>query len=1038
MLNAIIRFSLRFRGVIYALAVLLAAYGVFTLTRAKLDVFPEFAPPMAIIQTEAPGLSSEQVETLVTQPIENALSGTAGLQTQRSKSLQGLSVVTMVFDDRADVFQTRQMVSERLSSMGSTLPASVHIPKMLPLTTATSTVLMIGLTSRTRSPMELHDAAEWTIKRQLLAVPGVADAIVFGGEARQLQVQVDPGRLLRYGMSLQDVITATQSATGIRGAGFVENANQRITLHTEGQSTTPEALANVILRWSGGVGVRLGDVATVAFGGAPAVGAASIMGTPGVIMVIESQYGANTLAVTQDLEQALVALRPVLAKQQIDLQADVFRPANFIVEATRHLRTALLVGGVLVIAILFLFLMNLRTALISAVAIPMSLLTAVIVLHVLGVTLNTMTLGGLAIALGEVVDDAIIDVENIYRRLRENRARPHPLSSFRVVLRASMEVRSAVVYATFIVILIFLPVLSLTGVAGKLFAPLGVAYILAVLASLAVALTLTPAMALAMLARGPLPADEPRTIGRLRTRYLALLSKVEQHTRAVMWGVVFLCVGAMAFLPFFHGNFIPELREGHYIAHIGLAPGTSLVETMRVGTAVSHALMRLPGVRLVAQTAGRANEIVDPAGVQLSELDVALLPMGAAGQQAVLGKIRETLATFPGVSASVNTFLVERIDETISGTTAPVVVNVYGEDLDVLDRKAQEIAGVMGTIRGVAGVRVESPPGIPELSIRLKPERLSRLGFRPVEVLDAIQSAYQGANVAQAFEGNRAYEITVMLAPAARRDVSQVKELMLRSPDGQAVALKELADISQVSGRYQIAHRSGQRMQTVSVNLGARAVSDFVREAEARVDREIVMPKGTHAVFSGESEARGRSQQDLLLHGAMAIIAITVLLFLALKSRRGVALVMANLPFALVGGVASVALTGGDLSLGAMVGFVTLIGISLRNSIMLISHYDHLVHVDRLPWDMATAMRGASERLVPILMTALVTSLALLPLAISSGAPGNEIEGPMAIVILGGLVTSTLLNLLVLPALALRYGRLDREPIQENSKALPT
>ena len=467
MLNAIIRFSLRFRGIIYSLAVLLAAYGVFTLTRAKLDVFPEFAPPMAIVQTEAPGLSSEQVETLVTQPIENVLSGTAGLQTQRSKSLQGLSVVTMIFDDHADVFQVRQVVSERLSAMGATLPASARIPKLLPLTTATSTVLMIGLTSRTRSSMELHDAAEWTIKRQLLAVPGVADAIVFGGAARQLQVQVDPGRLLRYGLSLQDVIAATQGATGVRGAGFIENANQRITLHTEGQSTTPEALAKVVLRWSNGVGVRLGDVATVAYGSAPAVGAASIMGTPGVIMVIESQYGANTLAVTKGLEQALSALKPVLAKQDIDLQSDVFRPANFIVEATRHLRTALLVGGVLVIAVLFLFLLNVRTAVISAVAIPLSLLTAVIVLHVFGVTLNTMTLGGLAIALGEVVDDAIIDVENIYRRLRENRALSQPLPATPVKESTGKKIRMTINVAYTTALRTSIDARSTTRKAGK-------------------------------------------------------------------------------------------------------------------------------------------------------------------------------------------------------------------------------------------------------------------------------------------------------------------------------------------------------------------------------------------------------------------------------------------------------------------------------------------------------------------------------------------------------------------------------------------
>ena len=1029
MLNAIIRFSLRFRGVIFALAILTGAYGLYTMTHAKLDVFPEFAPPTTIIQTEAPGLSSEQVETLVTQPIENALSGTVGVQSLRSKSLQGLSIVTMVFDDHADVFQVRQLVSERLNALGAVLPAGVQPPKLLPLTTATSVVLMIGLTSTTRSLMELHDAAEWTIKRQLLAVPGVADAIVFGGETRQLQVQVDPAKLIRYGMSIQDVMAATRMATGVRGAGFIENANQRITIQTEGQSTTPDALAKAVLRWSDGVGIRLGDVATVAYGGAPSVGAASIMGTPGVIMVIESQYGANTLAVTNGLEQALSALKPALARQGIALQPDVFRPANFIVEATRHLRTALLVGGLLVVAVLFLFLLNVRTAVISAVAIPLSLLTAVIVLHAFGVTLNTMTLGGLAIALGEVVDDAIIDVENIYRRLRENQNLPQPLPAFRVVLRASIEVRSAVVFATFIVILIFLPVLSLSGVAGKLFAPLGIAYILAVLASLAVALTLTPAMALALLAKRHLSADDPRLVQRLKTRYLALLSKVEQHARAVMAVVAILCIAALALVPFFRGNFIPEMREGHYIVHVGLAPGTSLVETMRIGTQISRALMQLPGVRLVAQTAGRADEVVDPVGVQLSEFNVDLQPMNAAGQDAALRRIRATLVTFPGVTASVNTFLVERIDETISGVAAPVVVNVFGDDLDIVDRKAQEIARLIGTMRGAASVRVESPPGIPELAIRLKPDRLSRWGFKPVEVLDAIQNAYQGATVAQAFEGNRTYDVTVNLAPAARRNISQIESLMLRSPDGPAIPLRELADISQVNGRYQIAHNGGQRMQTVSVNLGARAVSDFVREAQSRVEREIVLPKGTYAVFSGESEARSQSQRDLLAHGAMAMVGIALLLFLGLKSRRGVALVMANLPFALVGGVLSVALTGADLSLGAMVGFVTLIGISLRNSIMLISHYEHLVHVEGLPWELATAVRGASERLVPILMTALVTALALLPLAVTSGAPGNEIEGPMAIVILGGLVTSTLLNLLVLPTLALRYGRFDRNTV---------
>jgi Cu/Ag efflux pump CusA len=550
-----------------------------------------------------------------------------------------------------------------------------------------------------------------------------------------------------------------------------------------------------------------------------------------------------------------------------------------------------------------------------------------------------------------------------------------------------------------------------------------------------VALTLTPAMALALLVRGPLPEHEPRMIAHLKAHYVALLLKVEQRVKTVIIVVTLTCVAALVAVPFMSGNFIPELREGHYIVHMGLAPGTSLAESMRIGTQVSHALMRVPGVRLVAQRAGRANEVVDPVGVQLSEFEVDLKPMSASGQSWALYRIKQALARFPGLTTSVNTFLVERIDETISGVTAPVVVNVFGDNLDVIDRKAQEIAHVLGSIRGVASVRVESPPGIPELDVRLKLNHLNRWGFRPVEVLDAIQSAYQGATVSQIYQGSRTYDVVAVLSPRERATLDGVGALMLRNPDGLAVPLRDLASIQEVSGRYQITHNGGRRMQTVSVNLGSRPVSDFVREAQARVNHEISMPPGTYAVFAGESEARAQSQHDLLVYGVMSLIGIALLLFLALRSSRGVLLVMVNLPFALVGGVLSVMLSGANLTLGSMVGFVTLFGISLRNSIMLISHYEHLVYVDELPWNADTAVRGALERLVPILMTALVTALALLPLAVTSGAAGNEIEGPMAIVILGGLITSTTLNLIVLPTLALRYGRFERDAFAEPGPA---
>lgn len=1032
MLTAIVRFAIRWRGVVISLACLLAGYGIFTLYQSRLDVFPEFAPPQAIIQTEAPGLSSEQVETLVTQPIENALGGTVGLNTLRSKSLQGLSMVTLTFRGGIDIYRARQLAAERLGTVAGNLPRGVKPPALLPLTSSTSVAMVIGLTSDVRTAMELHDLAEWTLRPRLLGLPGVADVVVFGGDVPQFQIQVDPQKLVRYGLSLQDVLNAAQRATGVRGAGFLENANQRIVINTAGQIQTTAQLAQVLVKYNNGIGIHLGDIARVVMAPAPAVGAASIGDKPGVMLIIESQYRADTLSVTDSVEQALAGLKPVLADNQVVLHPDIFRPANFILTAIGHLRTALLLGGVLVVAVLFLFLLDVRTAFISATAIPLSLLTAVITLHYFGVSLNTMTLGGLAIALGEVVDDAIIDVENILRRLRENQALKNPLSAARVVLKASIEVRSAVVFATFIVALVFLPVLTLSGVAGKLFAPMGIAYILAILASLVVALTVTPALAYVLLTNKPLQAEEPRLTQGLKTRYGRLLLRVEHRSTLIISIIAVLCIAALATLPFLNGSFIPEMREGHYIVHMAAAPGTSLVESMRIGRKITQALGNIPGVRLVAQRAGRAAEVVDPVDVNTSEFEIDLNTLSGKEQARVLADIQRTLAHFPGLATSANTFLTERIDETISGFTAPVIVNIFGNNLDVLDAKAQEIARILNTIPGAVGVSVLAPPGTPQLDIRLRQDQLTRFGFEPVDVLDTIQAAYKGVNVAQIYAGNQVHDVAVSLSPASRQSPAQVGLLSMRNPQGVIVPLKQLADIYQSSGRFQIQHTGGQRLQTVTSGVRGRAISAFVAEAQARIKRDVIFPNGTYAVFAGEAQAAAKSQHDLLVNAAMAGVGIVLLLFMALRSTRALLLVLVNLPFALVGGVVMVLITGGDLSLGSLIGFVTLFGITLRNSIMLISHFQHLVTHEGMVWGLQAAKRGASERLIPIIMTALVTGLGLLPLALYSGAPGNEIEGPMAVVILGGLMTSTLLNLLVLPTLALRFGRFEKTDASVN------
>ncbi|MDE2605294.1 MAG: efflux RND transporter permease subunit [Burkholderiales bacterium] len=1022
MLSAIVRAAIRSRGIVLALACVLLAYGAHTLGSARTDVFPEFAPPLAIVQAAAPGLSAEQVEVLVTQPIENALGGLQGIATLRSKSLPGLAMVTLTFDPAMTVQAARQQVSDRLGTVVGQLPAGTGPATLLPLTSSTSVVMVAALTSAQRSPADLHDLAQWTLRPQLQGLPGVADVVVFGGESRQLQVQLDAAKLAAADLTAADVVAAARRSTGLEGAGFIEGANQRLAIRTEGQARTPQDVAQTPVTVRNGIPLRIGDVASVAWAPGPPVGAASLDARPAVLLVIESQYGADPLAVTATLDRAFSSLAPLLDSEQVQLDTSVFRPARFIVTALAHLRTALLAGGALVVVVLFLFLMNLRTAAISACAIPLSLVAAAVVLQWLGVSLNTMTLGGLAIALGEVVDDAIIDVENIFRRLRENRARPDPLPAATVVWQASLEVRGSVVYATFIVVLAFLPVLLLPGVAGQLFAPLAKAYMLAVLASLAVALTVTPALSALLLPQAGGHAAEPRFVQALKTGYGRWLGALERHTGATIAAVALLCAAALACLPFFGGSFIPDLKEGHFLVHTALAPGTSLAETMRIGDRVSLALRAIPGVRLVAQRAGRAQEVVDPVDVNVSEFEVDLQPMGGRAQARTLDRIRQALGRFPGMTTSVNTFLAERIDETISGTTAPMAIEVHGKDLDLIDAKAREVMRVLQQVPGAVGVRMQAPPGTPQLVVRLRPPLLEAAGLRAADVLDTVQTAFQGTQVAQVVDGNRVRDVVVRLRPQDRRTPAQLAQLRLPTLFGHAVTLGSVADIRETAGRSQIAHSMGQRVQTVTSGVRGRSIAEFSADVRRKIRAQVPLPRGMYFVFGGEARERSQAQGQLLADALLSLAGIVLLLSLALRRRRALLLVLANLPFALVGGVVAVLLTGATLSLGSLVGFVTLFGITLRNAIMLVSHYEHLVRVEGLRWGPEAALRGARERLVPILMTASVTALALLPLALRSSQPGNEVEGPMAIVILGGLVTSTLLNLLVLPALSLRFG----------------
>ncbi len=1034
-LSAIVRFAVRLRGVMIAVAVLATAYGVLALSRARLDVFPEFAPPQAVVQTEVPGFASDQVETLITQPLENALSGANGLASMRSKSIQGLSVITLTFDPQSELPRVRQLVSERLQQAASELPTAAHAPVLLPLSSSAGTALIVGVTSTRLSAMQLRTLADWTLKPQLLSVPGVSDVNVNGGELRQLQIQINPPALARYGLSLQDVVAAARRATGFAGAGFVENANQRIVLAPVGLPTTPADIAAVVLKDHDGAVLHLSDVATVSNAAAPATGSALIMGTPGVTLVVDEQYGADTVRVTQALEARLKALAPALTAQQVALYPALFRPANFIGAAVSHLRDALLIGAALVLLVLFLFLRNARAALISAVAIPLSLLAAVVVLERFGLGLNTMTLGGLAIAIGEVVDDAIVDVENIVRRLRLNRLAPTPESAATVVLAASLEIRGAVVYATFVVALVFVPMLTLSGVAGSLFAPLGLAYIAAIMASLVVALTVTPALALTLLSRSE-EAPEPALQRRIKQHYAHALVRAERYPRGLPIAVAIVCVAALLALPFLQGSFLPQLREGHYIVHMRLAPGASVQASQDLGAHVSQALLHIPGVRSVAQRTGRSARDVDPSPVFDNEFEVDLTPLSGSAQQRVLSQIQQSLTPFAGASFAVNTFLTERIQETLSGFTAPIVVKIYGNQLDQIDRLANQAATVLSAQPGAASVQVQASQSEPQLSIRLREDALARVGIAPADVLDDVHTAYAGMPVGQVLDGNRMFDVDVILPPALRQDPAAVGALQISAPDGRQWPLSSVADLSMSHGRTMVLHEDGQRVQVVTVNLRGINAGAFTRSAKRALAQDIQWPAGIYPVFAGDAAAQSAATRQLLAHGALALAGVVVLLYLALRRMRTVALVLVNLPFALVGGVAVALLMGGTLSLGGLVGFVTLFGISVRNSIMLVSHYRHLVEVEGEPWNMQTVQRGASERLIPILMTALVTALGLLPLALTAGAPGNEIEGSMAAVILGGLLTSTALNLLVLPVLAgrwLRFQPIDAHVLPEHS-----
>ncbi|HEV2620566.1 MAG TPA: efflux RND transporter permease subunit [Frateuria sp.] len=1020
MLAAIIRSALRASGWVVLLAVLVLALGVQRVFDAKYDVFPEFVPAQATVQVEAPGFTALQVEQRVTQTIENAVNGTTDVDVVRSQSIQGLAVIDVVFKDGSDPFRDRQLLAERVTEAAANLPAGVHAPSLSPMTSSTMDLLKFGLISDKLDPLTLRGLADWTIKPRLLAVPGVADAIVFGGGVREWDVRVHPDRLAAYGLTLEDVRLAATAATGVRGAGYVDTPSQRVVLEADGGLTDPAQLGRTVLTRHAGRNITLADVASVSVAAAPAFGDARIDARPGILVAMTSQYGSNTLEVTRAVEKALDDLKPMLAAQGVTLVPALHRPATFVEVALANMRNALAFGAVLVLVVLVLFLKDWRTALISFVSIPLSLALAVLSLRYLGWTINTMTLGGLAVALGVVVDDAIIDVENIDRRLRvAGRDAPR----IETILAASVEVRRPVVLATVVVGFVFVPILLLPGLQGSFFAPLAGAFLLATFASLLVALTVTPALCLLLLRPGR-RHREPRWLKRMKLAQYRLLERTMPHGRGLLVAVLLIGVLAVAALPFFGASLMPEFREGHFVLQVTGPSGASLEEMDRIGEGISRGVLAIPGVASVSLQMGRAEAVQDTWPPNRGELHVELKPgLAANAQIRIETALRKLLDGYPGLTSEVVTFLGDRISESLSGETAPVTLSLYGQDLDRLDALATQAQAILRSVPGAGSVRLAESPSVPTMRIAPDPDRLSARGMRMTDVLDAVAAAHQGVIVGEVYRGVQPVEIRLTLDDTASHDPEAVGSLLLPAADGQSVPLSEVAAVDLVKGRASVQHEGGRRRLVVAITPGTADVVGFVAKARAALDRQLKLPAGYYVEFGGAAEGAVQAQHTLLLHSGLAGAAIVALLLLSFPDRRSTALILANVPFALVGGVIAAALTGGVLSIGALVGFVTLFGIAARNTILLLAHYEHLIDTEGAHWNRFTVLRGARERLTPIVMTALVTALGLLPLALGSGEPGREVEGPMAIVILGGLLTSTMLNLLVMPALAGRYLR---------------
>ena len=1027
MFDRVILFALKNRLFVVAAALLLLVYGVTVIVRLPVDVFPDLNRPTVTVMSEAPGLAPEEVETLVSLPIETTLNGAPGVERVRSTSGIGLSVVTVEFAWGTDIYRDRQLVGEKLQLAAEHLPKGVA-PAMGPVSSIMGEIMLLGLESSTgeTSPMEMRTLADWVVRQRLLTIPGVSQVIPIGGGVKQYQVRVSPQRLAALGLSLREVEQAVGASNENTTGGYLEAQSQEYLIRNLGRLRNPEQLLHTVVAMRNGVPVLLKEVGSVGAGTLVKRGDGSVDGRPAVILSIQKQPGASTIDLTRRIEAALTELRPSLPKDV--RMRPLFKQANFIEAAIRNVEHALRDGAILVLIVLFLFLLNFRTTAITLTAIPLSFVTAAVVFHLFNISINTMTLGGLAIAIGELVDDAIVNVENVFRRLRENRHAAEPRPALEVVYRASSEVRNSIVYATILVVLVFLPLFALSGIEGRLFAPLGVAYIVSILASFVVSLTVSPALCLYLLPKARVMVEEKDSfvVRHLKQWDRRLLDFTLPRPGVVIGGAVLLILTAAALVPLMGREFLPPFNEGTATINVIAAPGTSLSESNRIGTIAERQLLSVPEVISTGRRTGRAELDEHAEGVHYTEIDVDFRRSKRSRDQ-VLGDIRSRLGEIPGVFVNIGQPISHRLDHLLSGVRAQIAVKLFGNDLDMLRAKAAEIQVAMQSVPGVVDLQTEKQVLVPQIRIEGDRVALARYGLNVGDLNEALETALNGRVVSQVLEGQRTFDLVVRFDDASRGSLEAIRNALIDTPSGAKVPLSAIAMVEESRGPNVIQHENVQRRIVVSANVSGRDLGRVVEDVQNKVGAQVTLPTGYFITYGGQFESQQSATRLIGILSLFSLAAMFLVLYAHFRSVPIVLQILLNIPLALIGSVVAIFLTGGTFSVASLVGFITLTGIASRNTIMMVSHYLHLMKEEGESFDMHMVVRGSLERLVPVLMTALTAGLALIPLVLAKGEPGKEILYPVATVILGGLISSTLLDTIVTPAVFYRFGRRSAE-----------